>query len=115
MPVRGNLPLHGAIMNTTAESPALSSTAKSISAKSWAQRIAGVAILSMLLVVVLWITAFSFVTSLLIGSGVVVVVVAACTVSDVIAMILDAVATAMLLVLEVVAAAVAAIFGLFGF
>jgi hypothetical protein len=113
-------------MNTPAESP--TSTAKPTSARQWARRIAGVVILNTLLVVVLWITAFSLVTSLMIGSGVVVVVMAACTVSDVIAVILDAVASAILaavsailaglntilavilVVLEVVATAISSLF-----
>jgi hypothetical protein len=81
-----------------------------------------------MLVVVLWITAFNLVTSLMIGSGILVVVVAACTVSDVIAVTLDAVASAILaglsailaglsiilavilVVLEVVATAISSLF-----
>ena len=101
-------------MNTPAESPTPSSRARPGSTKSPARRIAAVVIVGVLTVAVLWIAAFSFITSLLIGSGVVVVIVAADAVSDVVSMILEAVASAIFLVLAGIAAVFAAIFSVFG-
>ena len=63
----------------------------------------------------LWIMVVSMVTSLLIGAGCCVVIVAASSASDLFEMLLDAVATAMSGVLAAIAAIVGAIFGLFGF
>jgi len=73
-----------------------------------------VVILGALAVVVLWVAAFSLITSLLIGSGVVVVIVAADTVSDVVSMIVDAIAAAIFLVLAGIAVLFATIFDIFG-
>ena len=71
--------------------------------------------LSVLLFAVLWIMVFSMVTSLLIGAGCCVVIVAASSVSDLVDMLLDAIASAVFGVLAVIAAIFAAILGLFGF
>jgi hypothetical protein len=58
---------------------------------------------------------FSMVTSLLIGAGCCVVIVAASSVSDLFEMLLDAISTVIFGVLAVIAAIFGAIFGLFGF
>jgi len=79
------------------------------------RRIAVAVILSGLVFAVLWIMVFSMVTSLLIGAGCCVVIVAASSLSDLFEMLLDAVATAIFGVLAVIAAIFGAIFGLFGF
>jgi hypothetical protein len=76
-----------------------------------ARRIAVAVILSGLVFAVLWIMVFNMVTSLLIGAGCCVVIVAASSLSDLVDMLLDAVATVIFGVLAVIGA----IFGLFGF
>jgi hypothetical protein len=78
------------------------------------RRIAASMIMGGLIVLVLWVFAFSFVTSLLVGAGCCVVVVAASTVSDVVEMVLDAITTIVLGAFAAIAAVVAAVFGLFG-
>ena len=75
-----------------------------------ARRIAVAVILSGLVFVGLWIMVFSMVTSLLIGAGCCVVIVAATSVSDLVEMLLDAVATVIFGVLAVIAAIFGAIF-----
>lgn len=64
---------------------------------------------------VLWIVAFSVITSLLIGAGCCVVIVAAGSLSDVVDLLLDAVATVVFGILAVIAAIFGAIFSLFDF
>ena len=71
--------------------------------------------LSVLVFAVLWMMVFGMVTSLLIGAGCYVVIVAASTVSDAVDMLLDALAAVVFGALAVIAAIFAAIFGLFGF
>ena len=83
--------------------------------RSPARRIAVAVILSGLVFAVLWITVFSMVTSLLIGAGCCVVIVAASSLSDLFDVLLDAVATVIFGVLAVIAAIFGAIFSLFGF
>jgi hypothetical protein len=90
-------------------------TARPASHSSPARRIAVAVILSGLVFVVLWIMMFNMVTSLLIGSGCCVVIVAASSLSDLVDMLLDAVATVIFGVLAVIAAIFEAILGLFGF
>ena len=80
-----------------------------------ARRIAAAVILSGLVFVGLWIMVFNMVTSLLIGAGCCVVIVAASSLSDLLDMLLDAVATVIFGVLAVIAAIFGAILGLFGF
>ena len=80
-----------------------------------ARRIAVAVILSGLVFAVLWIMVFNMVTSLLIGAGCCVVIVAASSLSDLVDMLLDAVATVIFGVLAVIAAIFGAIFSLFGF
>ena len=89
--------------------------ARPASNNSPARRIAVVVILSGLVFAVLWIMVFSMVTSLLIGAGCCVVIVAATSVSDLVEVLLDAIASVIFGVLAVIAAIFGAIFGLFGF
>ena len=89
--------------------------AQPASKSSPARRIATVVALGALLFVVLWITMFSMVTSLLIGTACCVVIVAASSASDVFEMVLDAISAVVFGVLAVIGAIFAAIFGLFGF
>jgi hypothetical protein len=86
-----------------------------VSNNSPARRLAVAVILSGLVFAVLWIMVFSMVTSLLIGAGCCVVIVAASSLSDLVDMLLDALATVIFGVLAVIAAIFAAILGLFGF
>jgi hypothetical protein len=78
------------------------------------RRIAVAVILGGLVFAALWIMVFSLVTSLLIGAGCCVVVVAASSVSDLAETLLDAVASVIFGVLAVIAAVFGAIFSLFG-
>ena len=71
--------------------------------------------LSVLVFAVLWTMVFSMITSLLIGAGCCVVIVAASSLSDLIDMLLDAVATVVFGVLAKIAAIFAALFSLFDF
>ena len=89
--------------------------ARPASNSSPARRIAVAVILSGLVFAGLWIMVFSMVTSLLIGAGCCVVIVAASSVSDLFEMLLDAVAAVIFGVLAVIAAIFGAIFGVFGF
>ena len=84
---------------------------RTASNSSPARRIAVAVILSGLVFAVLWIMVFNMVTSLLIGAACCVVIVAASSLSDMVDMLLDAVATVIFGVLAVIGA----IFGLFGF
>ena len=96
-------------MNAPAE-PAARPTATG----SLVRRIAVSVILSLLVFVVLWVTAFSVVTSLLIGSGFGIVVIVASTASDLVEIVLDAIANVVFAVFAVIAAVLAAVFSLFG-
>lgn len=78
------------------------------------RRIAVSVILSGFVFLMLWIMAFSFFTSLLIGTGFCLVVVAASTALDVVEMVLDTVATAVFAVLAAIVAVIAAVFSVFG-
>jgi hypothetical protein len=89
-------------------------TSRSASASRGVRRIAVAAILGGLVFFVLWLTAFSLVTSLLIGSGCCAVIVVAGATSDPIEAVLDAISAVVFGVLAAIAAVVAAIFGLFG-
>ena len=83
--------------------------------RSPVRRIAVAVVLSGLVFAVLWIMVFSMVTSLLIGAGCCVVIVAASLSSAVIEMLLDAVSTVVFGVVAVIAAIFGAIFSVFGF
>ncbi len=72
-------------------------------------------ILSGLVFAMLWIMVFNVVTSLLIGAGCCVVIVAASSLSDLFDALLDALASVIFGVLAVIAAIFGAILGLFGF
>jgi len=89
--------------------------ARPASKSSPARRLAAAVILSVLVFAVLWSTVFGMMTSLLIGAGCCVVIVAASSLSDVIDMLLDAVATVVFGVLAIIAAIFTAIFSLFDF
>jgi hypothetical protein len=105
----GIVPLELPVMSTP--EPAARPASKS----SPARRLAAAVMLSALVFAVLWIMVFSMITSLLIGAGCCVVIVATSSLSDVIDMLLDAVATVVFGILAVIAAIVAAIFSLFDF
>jgi hypothetical protein len=88
---------------------------RTASNSSPACRIAVAVILSGLVFAVLWIMVFSMVTSLMIGAGCCVVIVAATSVSDLFDALLDAIASVIFGVLAVIAAIFGAIFSVFGF
>ncbi len=71
--------------------------------------------LSLVVFSTLWMLAFSLITSLLIGAACCVVIVAASSLSDVIDMLLDAVATVVFGIMAVIAAILGAIVSLFDF
>jgi hypothetical protein len=77
------------------------------------RRIAATVIIGGLVFLVLWITAFSVFTSLVIASGCCVAVGAASAVSDVVVTVLDVVASVVLGILAAIAAIFAAIFSIF--
>jgi hypothetical protein len=89
--------------------------ARPASNRSPARRIAVAVALGTLLFMALWITMFGMVTSLLIGTGCCVLIVAASSLSDAVETLLDAVASAMLGIVAVIAAIFGAIFSVFGF
>lgn len=97
----------GPMMTTPAEP-----TTQPAPSRGPGRRIAAALTVGVLLIFVLWITAFSLYTSLLIGSGVVVVFVAASTVSDAVEMILNAIAAVISLVLAAIATIFGTVFGL---
>ncbi|NOJ40153.1 hypothetical protein [Bradyrhizobium australiense] len=88
--------------------------ARSASNSSPFRRIAVALILGGLVFTVLWIMVFSMVTSVLIGAGCCVVIVAASSASDMVELLLDAVASVIFGVVAVIAAIFGAIFSLFG-
>lgn len=88
--------------------------ARSASSNSPARRIATAVILGTLVFVALWITMFSMVISMLIGTGCCVVIVAASSVSDMFEMVLDGIASVILGVVAVIAAIFGALFSVFG-
>jgi hypothetical protein len=79
-------------------------TAKPAGAKGSARRIVAAVILGTLVVIVLWIAAFSFAASLLIGTCVFVVIASASTASNGFTMALKAVAAIISIVLTIIAA-----------
>ena len=84
------------------------------SASGLARRIAATVIMSGVLFLLLWLMAFSVFTSLLTAAGCCVVVVAASEASDLVEMVLDAIAAVVFGVLGAIAAVFGAIFSLFG-
>jgi hypothetical protein len=84
------------------------------SATGLARRIAATVIMSGVVFLMMWLMAFSVLTSLLTAAGCCVVVVAASAVSDPVEMVLDAIAALVFGVLGAIAAFFAAIFSLFG-
>jgi hypothetical protein len=91
------------------------SAARPVSNSSPARRLAAAVMLSGMVFVALWIMVFNMITSLLIAAGCCAVIVAASSLSDVIDMLLDAVATVVFGMLAIIAAIFAAIFSLFDF
>ena len=79
------------------------------------RRIATAVVLGMLVFTMLWITMFSLVTSVLIGTACCVVIVAASSASDVVEMLLDVVSSIIFGIVAVIAAIFGAIFSVFGF
>jgi hypothetical protein len=84
------------------------------SARGPARRIAAAVIVSGLVFLLLWFVAFSVFTSLLVASTFCVVVVAASAASDLVEMVVDAIAAIVFAVLGAIAAIFGAIFSLFG-
>jgi hypothetical protein len=83
------------------------------SSNSLFRRFAASVILGGLIFLALWLAAFSMVASLLIGSGVTVVVIAGSAVSDLVETVLDVIAAVVFGVFAVIAAIVGAVFSLF--
>jgi hypothetical protein len=81
---------------------------------SLVRRIAATVIMGGLVFLLLWLMAFSVFTSLLIATGCCVVVVAASAASDLVVTVLDAIAAVIFGVLGAIAAVFAAIFSFFG-
>jgi hypothetical protein len=93
----------------------LEPAARPASNNSPARRIAMAVMLGGLVFAVLWIMVFSMVTSLLVGAGCCVVIIAASSASELFEILLDAVAAAIFGMLAAIAAIVGAIFSVFGF
>ena len=89
--------------------------ARPASHSSSARRIAVAVVLGGLVFTALWITMFSMVVSMLIGTTCCVVIVAASNLSDVVELLLDAVASVVFGIAAVIAAIFGAIFSIFGF
>ena len=81
---------------------------------SAARRIAAAVTLGFLVFAALWVMVFDMVVSMLIGTACCAMIVAAGSASDVIDMLLDAVASALLGIAAIIAAILGAIFSLFG-
>ena len=90
------------------------STNRPTSTSRVVRRIAVSVIMGMLVFFALWLTAVSFVTSVLIASSFCAVTVVASSVSDLVEAVLDAIATVVFGILAAIAAVIAAIFSLFG-
>ena len=82
---------------------------------SAARRITVAVALGGLVFMALWITMFSAVVSMLIGGGCCVLIVAASNASDVVEVLLDAVASVIFGIVAVIAAIFGTIFSVFGF
>ena len=89
--------------------------ARPASHRNSARRIAVAVVLGCLVFTALWITMFSMVVSMLIGTTCCVVIVAASNFSDVVELLLDAVASVVFGIAAVIAAIFGAIFSIFGF
>src|SRR5262245_44369865 len=94
--------------------PPVETTTRSQSTSRLVRRIAVSAILGGIVFLVLWLSALSLITSLLIASSFCGVVIVAGATSDLIEAVLDAIATIVFGILAAIAAAIAAIFSLFG-
>lgn len=89
--------------------------ARPASNSSPGRRIAVAVVLGCLVFTALWITMFSMVVSMLIGTTCCVVIVAASSLSDAVEMLLDAMASVIFGIVAVIAALFGAIFSIFGF
>jgi hypothetical protein len=89
--------------------------ARPASNSSSARRIAVAVVLGSLVFTALWITMFSMVVSMLIGTTCCVAIVAASSLSDVVELLLDAVASVIFGIVAVIAAIFGAIFSILGF
>lgn len=89
--------------------------ARPASNSSPGRRIAVAVVLGCLVFAALWITMFSMVVSMLIGTTCCAVIVAASSLSDAVEMLLDAVASVIFGIVAVIAAIFGAIFSIFGF
>ena len=89
--------------------------ARPASNSSSARRIAVAVVLGCLIFTALWVTMFSMVVSMLIGTTCCVVIVAASSLSDVVELLLDAVASVVFGIAAVIGAIVGAIFSIFSF
>jgi hypothetical protein len=92
----------------------LEPVARPASPRSLVRRMAAAVLMSGMVFLLLWLMAFNVLTSLLVAVDCCVVVVAASTASDLLAIVLDAIATVVFGVLGAIAAFFAAIFSLFG-
>ena len=88
-------------------------TVKPAPTSSPARRIATCLVVTALVFIVLWLMALSVVTSLLISSGIGIVLIAGSNVSDLIETVLDAIATVIFAIFAAIAAVIAAIFSVF--
>lgn len=88
--------------------------ARPVSNRSAARRIAATVTLGCLVFAALWVMVFDMVASMLIGTACCAVIVAAGSASDVIDMLLDAVASALLGIVTIIAAILGAIVSIFG-
>jgi hypothetical protein len=82
--------------------------------RSLGRRIAVSMILGGFVVFGLWVMAFSFFTSVLIGTGSCLVVIAASETLDVVEMVVEAIATVVFGILAATVAVIAAVFSIFG-
>jgi hypothetical protein len=89
-------------------------TARPASTSSSGRRIAACVLVGAIVFLALWMTAFTLVASFLISTCVGVVLVAASSVSDLVEMALDAIATVIFAIFAAIAAIFAALFSLFG-
>jgi hypothetical protein len=88
--------------------------ARPVSNSTPGRRLAVAVILSVLIFAMLWITVFGMITSLLIGAGCCIVIVAASSVSDLVDALLGALTSVVFGVLAIIAAIFGAIFSLLG-
>jgi hypothetical protein len=89
-------------------------TAKPVSTGGPGRRVAACVLVSAIVFLALWVTAFTLVASFLISMCVGVVLVAASSVSELVEMVLDTIATVIFAIFAAIAAIFAALFSLLG-